>query len=107
LQIPKAQKDTDDLTVSFVLLGKAAHNMLVKLTPNQWTFFMELFFSARNASEFFTGGPYDMTSCWLEGGGTFGDYNCDSPLALIQSAIKFVQDESAKLPPDTFVIWTG
>ena len=66
-----------------------------------------LFSLARNASEFFTGGSYDMTSCWLEGGGTFGDYNCDSPLALIQSAIKFVQDESAKLPADTFVIWTG
>jgi len=36
-KVPKAQKDTDDLTVIFALLGsarvKALHKMLVKLTP--------------------------------------------------------------------------
>jgi hypothetical protein len=36
VQIPKAQKDTDDLIVFFALLGsvrvKAAHKLLVKLT---------------------------------------------------------------------------
>jgi len=36
-QISKARKDTDDLTVFFMLLGsacaKAAHKTLVKLTP--------------------------------------------------------------------------
>ena len=64
---------------------------------------------ARNASEFFTGGPYDVTKCWIEGGGPFGDYNCDAPRALIESAIKFVQEETTRLalPSNTFVIWTG
>jgi len=37
MQIPKAEKDTDDLTVFFALLGsmsvKAALKTLVKLTP--------------------------------------------------------------------------
>jgi len=37
VQIPKTQKDTDDLTVFFSLLGSAlvrtAHKMLVKSTP--------------------------------------------------------------------------
>jgi hypothetical protein len=46
---------------------------------------------ARNASEFFTGGPYDVNKCWIEGGGRFGDYNCDAPKALIESAINFVR----------------
>jgi hypothetical protein len=39
-QIPKAQKDPDDVNVFFVLLGsacvKAAHKMLMKLTPGNW-----------------------------------------------------------------------
>ncbi len=66
-------------------------------------------FLVRNASEFYTGGSYDTNKCWLEGGGQFGDYNCDSPMALIKSAIDFVQNETEELslPPDTFVIWTG
>jgi len=38
-QIPKVQKDTDDLTVFFTLLGfmskKAARKTLVKLTPGR------------------------------------------------------------------------
>jgi len=37
-QIPKAEKDTDDLTVFLMLLGstsvKAARKMLMKLTPD-------------------------------------------------------------------------
>jgi hypothetical protein len=37
--IPKAQKDTDDLTVFFTLMGstsvKAVRKMLVKLTPER------------------------------------------------------------------------
>jgi len=41
-QIPKAYKDTDDLTVLFTLSGpahaKAAHRMLVKLTPGVQSF---------------------------------------------------------------------
>jgi hypothetical protein len=68
-----------------------------------------MFFLARDASEFFTGGSYDTYKCWLAGGGEFGDYNCDSPMALIKSAIDFVQKETEALtlPKDTFVIWTG
>ncbi len=38
VHIPKVQKDTDDLTVIFALLGsecvKAVRRMLLKLTPN-------------------------------------------------------------------------
>ncbi|XP_078068873.1 cyclic GMP-AMP phosphodiesterase SMPDL3A [Mustelus asterias] len=36
--------------------------------------------------------------------GPFGDYLCDSPYNLIQSALKFMKD--AKVQP-SFVIWTG
>jgi len=51
---------------------------------------------------------YNIPVCWLEGGGTFGDYNCDAPLVLIKSAMKFVQDKSAELEKlPKFVIWTG
>jgi len=45
-KIPKAQKDTYDLTVFFVLLGsssvKAEHKMLVKLTPDVKERFLKL-----------------------------------------------------------------
>jgi len=42
MQIPKAQKKTDSLTLFFALLGsarvKAARKTLVKLTPGDFTF---------------------------------------------------------------------
>jgi len=57
--------------------------------------------------EYFLGG-YDE-GCWTEQRGTFGDYNCDSPLALIESATAFMKEyENNNIDKHVeFIIWTG
>ena len=55
---------------------------------------------------------YAYTKCWVEGGGRFGDFSCDSPWRLVQSALAFVATytrteivgQGAQRP---FVLWTG
>ena len=56
-------------------------------------------------------GDYKYDICWENGGeGMFGDYDCDSSLELIDSAVTFIKtyteleihDGQAK-----FVLWTG
>ncbi len=53
LQVPKAQNDTADMTVFFVLSVsasvKAAHRMLMKLTPALHIFSGEIFSERENA----------------------------------------------------------
>jgi len=57
--------------------------------------------------EYFLGG-YDE-GCWTEERGVFGDYNCDSPLALIESATSFMKDyQNSNQDKDIqFIVWTG
>lgn len=54
-------------------------------------------------------GEYDYETCWEKGGsGKFGDYNCDSSLELVKSAMNFVKTHSGKLGSDVkFILWTG
>ncbi len=66
---------------------------------------------ARNSSDFYDG-SYDYGTCWDEGAGEFGDFGCDSPWKLVQSALRFVSTYTAEnLVGDggerPFVIWTG
>jgi len=57
--------------------------------------------------EYFLGG-YDE-GCWTEQRGVFGDYNCDSPLALIESATGFMKEyQNNNQDKDIdFIVWTG
>ncbi len=65
----------------------------------------------RNSSEFYDG-TYDYDTCWEEGGGAFGDFSCDSPWRLVDSALRFVAAHSAaelvaQGADRPFVLWTG
>jgi len=59
--------------------------------------------------EFFS---HPITVCWGKGGSSyrssernFGDYGCDSPLALVQSAIKAMK--KAAHNDIEFILWSG
>ena len=54
-------------------------------------------------------GSYRYDICWEDGGaGEFGDFDCDAPVRLIQTAVDFIRDFE---PEDgneiKFVLWTG
>jgi len=62
--------------------------------------------SERSTKEYFLGG-YDE-GCWTEKRGKFGDFSCDSPLSLIESATNFIKKyEESSIDPADFIIWTG
>ena len=54
-------------------------------------------------------GDYKYDTCWGRAQGQFGDYNCDSPMKLIKSAVNFVKNHSETITDGDvkFVIWTG
>ncbi|XP_059090918.1 acid sphingomyelinase-like phosphodiesterase 3b isoform X2 [Tigriopus californicus] len=54
-------------------------------------------------------GEYDYETCWEKGGsGKYGDYNCDSSLELVKSAMNFIKAHSDTLGNDVkFILWTG
>lgn len=63
-----------------------------------------------NEREYFLG-EYKYDICWTNGGeGIYGDYDCDSSLELIHSAVDFIKTYSELEITDgtaEFVLWTG
>lgn len=77
------------------------HSPSKKISPDV------LLLAGHNESHFYRGGKYDYFQCWIMGGGKFGDYNCDSNEALIDSVLDFMNETSQGLGCNPFVIWTG
>ena len=51
-------------------------------------------------------GNYSYETCWGNASGPYGDYNCDSPIQLMESAIQFIGEYSENIDV-SFVVWTG
>ena len=47
-----------------------------------------------------------LQGCWTEVRGQYGDLGCDSPLALVDSAVRFLMEQSEERGVE-FVVWTG
>ena len=58
-----------------------------------------------DSKDYFTG-SYPTEICWGKGNGYFGDYNCDSSIALIKSATSFIKAYSKEIEA-SFILWTG
>merc|ERR1712126_188018 len=51
-------------------------------------------------------GGYDE-GCWSEERNVMGDFNCDSPIGLVELAVGFMKNMTNKNQDIKFIIWTG
>ena len=74
-------------------------------------FHLDLNFSTTSENSFddkiYYLGDYAYDICWGNATGEFGDYNCDSPVRLVQSAVDFIKNHSKTMENVDFIIWTG
>ncbi len=65
--------------------------------------------SSKGSREYFLG-EYNYDFCWSdqnEEKGPYGDYQCDAPMQLIESAINFMSEYTVEDGSIEFLIWTG